>query len=87
MATVVPVRMIGVPLWSQIVGPDGRPLDVGPWTALTADHHASPCRRIIGGVECATDPNATVALIVPELRDAIMNLLDGGFQIMEARSQ
>lgn len=84
MAAIVPTRMIGVPLWSLIVGIDGSVQEVGPWARFSADHATQPCMRIINGAERLTDPNEMVALIVPSTQDAVMNLINAGFQIKSA---
>jgi hypothetical protein len=86
MAAIVPTRMIGVPPYSLIVSIDGTVIEVGPWARLTVDHNVHPCMRIINGVEQATDPDEMAAYIVPSTQDAVLNLINAGFQIKSAEA-
>jgi hypothetical protein len=76
--------MIGVPPHSLIVGIDGAVAEVGPWQRLSVDPARGPSTRIINGVEQATDPDEMVAYVVPSTQDAVMNLINAGFQIKSA---
>lgn len=82
MAAIVPTRMIGIQPHSLIVGVDGTVREVGPWTLLAID--ADECKRMIDGVERNVRPDDIAALIVPSTQDAIMNLINAGFQIKSA---
>lgn len=84
MPAVVPTRMIGVAPYSLVVAPDGHVMEVGPWLSLTDDHEVMPCYRMIDGVPTPTNPNDLAALIVPSTQDAVMNLINAGFQIKSA---
>jgi hypothetical protein len=67
-----------VPDHSQIIGGSGQLANVGRWLLL-----GEPVTywRELDGVGVPTDPDAVVLLVVPNVADAILNMINGGFTI------
>ena len=83
MPAFVPTKLIHVPDYGQIVGETGTLVTVGPWLSLTAnpDNPATPCVRVIDGRPTRISPDWPVAAVVPSHGDAIVNIVNAGFQI------
>lgn len=86
MGRIIMARMIGIEPYSLIIDEAGRVVTVGPWTRLTNanDPNAGPCMRMIDGVPRETSPDKLVALVVPSTQDAVLALINAGFQIKSA---
>lgn len=88
MTAVVPTRMISAPDYAELLDTDGRIVTVGPWLALTnpANPDSTPCYRMVDGAPRPISPDAVVAMVVPGMSDAVMNLINAGFVVKSAQT-